>query len=191
MGSAGRCVLDRTFKAIPEEPNDAAHGPRLGRAPAHRTVAGLLRRCDAARRLRHARLSRPHDQPVYHGVTSDQPYDRTLEVLRASDLEVIETERADGLITAAGSFEDRGWAECTRRRRIVRDSEARSSVVPAAEDHREVELTASVSGAADGALLTLSPTFSAEPESAMATTGACTTTRVLERQILERVAQRA
>jgi hypothetical protein len=95
------------------------------------------------------------------------------------------------VITAAGSFEDRGWAEWTRPRRIVRDSEARSSVVPAAEDHREVELTASVSGAADGALLTLSPTFSVEPESAMATTGACTTTHVLERQILERVAQRA
>ena len=128
---------------------------------------------------------------VYHSVTSDQLYDRTLEVLGASNLEVIETEQADGVITAAGSFEDQGWAECTRPRRIVRDSEARSSVVPAAEDHREVELLASVSGAADGALLILSPTFSVEPESAMATTGACTTTRVLERQILEWVAQRA
>jgi hypothetical protein len=92
-GIGGRCVLDRTFKAIPEEPNDAAHGPRLGRAPAHRTVAGLLRRCDAARGC--AMLGSPDltTSRVYHGVTSDQPYDRTLEVLRASDLEVIETER--------------------------------------------------------------------------------------------------
>jgi hypothetical protein len=128
---------------------------------------------------------------VYPGVTSEALYDRTLEVLRASDLEVVEAARADGEITAAGRFEDRGWAECTPPRRIVRDSEARSSVVPAAVDHREVELTASVSDGADGALLILAPTFWVEPESPMATTGACTTTRLLERDILETVAEGA
>jgi hypothetical protein len=128
---------------------------------------------------------------AYGGVTSDELYDQTLEALRASDLEVIEAEPRTGVITAAGSFDDRGWAECTAPLGIVRDSEARSSVVPAAEGHREIELTASVSGAANGALLTLSPTFSAEPESPMATTGECTTTRVLERQILETVAKTA
>jgi hypothetical protein len=128
---------------------------------------------------------------AYGGLTSDELYDQTLEALRASDLEVIEAESTAGVISAGGSFDDRGWAECTAPLTIVRDSEARSSVVPAAEDHREIELTASVSGAANGALLTLSPTFSAEPESSMATTGECTTTRVLERQILERVAERA
>lgn len=55
-------------------------------------------------------------------------------------------------------------------------------------DDRRVELTASVQPNAQGASLTLDPTFSLEPASALATTPECRTSGVFERQILDAVA---
>jgi len=124
----------------------------------------------------------------YANLGPEALYQRTLEALRASQLEVTRSDPASGVIGAVGRFEQRGWAECTQPRRIVEDSEDREEVVGARVDYRRVELMASVQGGAEGATLTLDPSFTAEPVSPMATTEECRTTGQLERQILEAVA---
>ena len=128
---------------------------------------------------------------TYQDVGPDELYGRTLQALRASELEVTETDRASGTITAAGRFEERNWAECPRQLRLVEDQEERTHLVPAREDYRRVELHASVQGSGQGATLTLDPAFSAEPVSEFATTAECATTGALERQILEAVTGQA
>ncbi|MGH6897623.1 MAG: hypothetical protein ACREJ5_13935 [Geminicoccaceae bacterium] len=153
--------------------------PNLG------ALAGAARRpvgwCAAALLLAGCVLGSPdlETSREYSGATPAGLYQRTLETLRASDLEVTGTD--DGVITATGRFENRGWATCQRSLRIVRDSENRASTVRAPEDHREVELEASVSDTPRGAALTLDPAFSVEPESEFAAAGECRTTGTLER----------
>jgi hypothetical protein len=128
---------------------------------------------------------------VYENVGEGELYQQTLQALRASELEVTETDRASGTITAAGRFDERNWAECLPPQRLVQDRDDRQQLVAAPEDHRRVELTASVQGAPEGATLTLAPAFAAEPVSALATTPGCRTTGALERQILAAVAAQA
>lgn len=125
---------------------------------------------------------------VYGDVSPDGLYERTFQALQATDLEVTETDRASGTITAVGRFEDRNWAECPQPQRIVENEQDQEQVVAAREDYRRVELTASVQGGEQGARLTLDPAFSAQPLSALATTTECRTTGALERQILDAVA---
>ena len=126
---------------------------------------------------------------VYAGVEPDELYGRTLQALQTSQLQVTETDRASGEITAVGRFAARDWAECPQPKRIVENRQDQQRVVGAREDSRRVELRASVQAEGQGAELTLDPAFSAEPVSAMATSPECGTTGVLERQILEAVAE--
>jgi hypothetical protein len=128
---------------------------------------------------------------VYENVGEGELYQQTLQALRASELEVTETDRASGTITAAGRFDERNWAECLPPQRLVEDRDDRQQLVAAPEDHRRVELTASVQGGQQGARLTLAPAFSAEPVSALATTPRCRTTGALEREILAAIAAQA
>jgi hypothetical protein len=96
------------------------------------------------------------------------------------------------VITAAGRFDQRNWATCQDSLKLVPDQSDELNMVEAAEDHREVELTASVApGREGGATLTLDPAFRIEPVSAMATIEECTSTGVLERQIYQTVAAQA
>lgn len=127
---------------------------------------------------------------AYANLSRDALYQRTLEALRDSELEVTRSDPTSGAIAAVGRFEQRGWAECTQPRRIVEDSEDQEQVVGARIGHRRVELAASIQDSAEGATLTLDPTFSAEPVSALATTEECRTTGLLERRFLDAVAAR-
>jgi len=128
---------------------------------------------------------------VYENVGASELYEQTLQALRASELEVTETDRASGTITAAARVEERNWAVCPPPQRLVQDRDDRTRRVAAREDHRRVELTASVQGGQQGARLTLAPAFSAEPVSALATTPRCRTTGALEREILAAIAAQA
>lgn len=109
---------------------------------------------------------------IYQGVASDALYDRTLQALQASGLEITEADRAGGVITAAAQFDQRDWATCPDSLMLVNDQGGEAQMVDAPEDHREVELTASVTDGPQGARLTLDPAFVTEPLSAMATTEA-------------------
>jgi hypothetical protein len=128
---------------------------------------------------------------VYENVSEGELYEQTLQALRASELEVTETDRASGTITAAARFEQRNWADCPPPERLVQDRDDRTRRVAAREDYRRVELTASVQDGPQGATLTLAPAFSAVPVSALATTPGCRTTGALERHILAAVAEQA
>ena len=128
---------------------------------------------------------------VYHDVAPDALYDRTLQAVQASGLEIAETDRAGGVITAAAQFDQRNWARCPNSLMLVNDQGGETQMVDAPEDHREVELTASVTDLPQGARVTLDPAFVTEPVSPMATTEECGTTGVLESRILEAVAAQA
>ena len=128
---------------------------------------------------------------VYENVGPGELYAQTLQALRASELEVTETDQASGVITAAARFQERNWAECPPPQRLVQDRDDRTRRVAAREDHRRVELTASVQDGPQGATLTLAPAFSAQPVSALATSPGCRPTGALERQILAAVAAQA
>jgi hypothetical protein len=126
---------------------------------------------------------------AFQGVGRQALYERTVAALRASGLQIIATDPADGAVTAVGTFEDRDWAECPQPKMFVEDSENRHHLIAVPEKNRRVELQASVSDAPEGARLTLDPTFTAEPVSSSATTPACRTTGALERQIFAAVAK--
>lgn len=126
---------------------------------------------------------------TYAGVEPARLYDQTLMALRETDLEVVESDAAHGMIVAAARFDQRGWADCPSSLRLAQDRDERQYMVEAAESHREVELAASVTDAPEGATLTLEPAFSTQPVSPMASTEACVTTGVLERQILDAVSE--
>jgi hypothetical protein len=128
---------------------------------------------------------------VYPDVAPDALYDRTLQALQASGLEVTEADRTGGVITAAAQFDQRNWANCPASLMLVDDQGGESQMVDASEDHREVELRASVTDGSQGARLTLDPAFVTEPVSPMASTEGCGTTGVLENRILEAVAAQA
>ena len=129
---------------------------------------------------------------VYPDVTSEALYDRTLQALRASHLEITTADPASGAITATAQFDRRNWATCPDSLMLVKDQSDDMNIVAAAEDHREVELTAAVTpGPEGGATLTVDPAFVTEPVSAMATTEECASTGVLERQIYQTVAAQA
>ena len=86
-------------------------------------------------------------------------------------------------------FEGRDWAECSKAKLFVEDSENRHHLVAVPDKDRRVALRASVSDRPEGATLTLAPAFTAEPVSSMATTPRCRTTGVLEHQIFDAVAK--
>jgi hypothetical protein len=125
---------------------------------------------------------------TYPGIDRQALYERTVAALRASDLNVTATDPANGVVRAAGSFEDRNWAECSPARLFVEDSDDRHYLVTVPDKDRRVQLQASVSDRPQGARLTLAPAFTAEPVSPMATTPRCRTSGALERQIFEAVA---
>jgi hypothetical protein len=136
----------------------------------------------------------PTDQETtrtYRDVAPDALYDRTVQALQTSDLEIIEADRASGVITAAGRFDQRGWATCSDSLMLVNDQGGEGQMVEAPEQHREVKLVAAVIDAPEGARLTLEPAFRSEPVGAMATSGQCRTTGRLENEILEAVAAQA
>jgi len=116
-------------------------------------------------------------------------YERTVAALRAVDLKVTASDPARRVVTAAGSFEGHDWAECSEPRLFVEDSEDRHHLIAVPEKSRRVQLQASVSTGPPGARLVLDPAFTAEAVSPMATTPKCHTTRALEQEIFEAVAQ--
>jgi hypothetical protein len=126
---------------------------------------------------------------TYQGLERQALYQRTVAAVEASGLTVAGADQATGVITAAGSFDGRGWAECSRALLFVEDSENRHHLVAVPDRNRRVELRASISDAPGGVTLTLEPAFTAEPASQMATTPRCQTTGALERLIFETVAK--
>jgi hypothetical protein len=137
-------------------------------------------------------LSDPSDQTTsrsYPGIEGQVLYERTLAALRASELKVIGTDPAKRTVTAAGSFDRREWADCSRSLVLVEDIEERHSLVAVPDRNRRVELRASIGEGPGGATLTLAPIFTAERVSLSATSPSCRTTGALERQIFEWVAK--
>jgi hypothetical protein len=133
--------------------------------------------------------SDPTTSRAYQGIDRQILYERTVAALRASELKVTGTDPANGTVTAAGSFDGRDWAECSRSLVLVQDIEERHSLVAVPDRNRRVELRASIGEGPGGATLTLAPTFTAERVSRSATAPSCRTTGALERQIFEAVAQ--
>jgi len=128
---------------------------------------------------------------AYQGVDPRVLYERTGAALRAAGLKITANDPASGRITAAGSFDGRDWAECSRPRMLVEDSEDRNRLIAVPDKDRRVEVRASVSDGPQGATLWLAPAFTAQPVSPMATTHECHTTGALEREIFEAVAREA
>lgn len=128
---------------------------------------------------------------AYQGVDRRVLYERTVAALRAIELTITASDPASGRLTAAGSFDGRDWAECSRPRMLVQDSEDRNRLIAVPDKDRRVRLQASVSDGPQGAALSLDPAFTAQPASPMATTPKCHTTGALERRIFEAVAREA
>jgi hypothetical protein len=137
-------------------------------------------------------FSGPSDQTTsraYQGVDRQILYERTVAALKASELKVTGTDPASGTVRAAGSFDGRDWAECSRSLVLVEDIEERHSLVAVPDRNRRVKLRASIGEGPGGATLTLAPIFTAERVSLSATAPRCRTTGALERQIFEAVAK--
>jgi hypothetical protein len=133
--------------------------------------------------------SDPTTSRAYQGIDRQVLYERTVAALRASELKVTGTDPANGTVTAAGSFDGRDWAECSRSLVLVQDIEERHSLVAVPDRNRRVELRASIGEGPGGATLTLAPIFTAERVSLSATAPRCRTTAALERQIFDAVAK--
>jgi hypothetical protein len=126
---------------------------------------------------------------TYQGLERQVVYERTVAALKASAVTITGTDQATGVITAAGSFDRRDWAECSRSLVLVEDSEERHNLAAVPHRNRRVEVRASIGEGPGGATLTLVPAFTAERVSLSATTPRCRTTGALERQIFEAVAK--
>jgi hypothetical protein len=128
---------------------------------------------------------------AYQGVDRRALYERTVAALGAMQLKITARDPANGLVTAAGSFDGRNWAECSQPRMLVEDSEDRNRLIAVPDKDRRVQVRASVSDGPQGATLSLTPAFTSKPVSPMATTPECHTTGALERRIFEAVARDA